>query len=87
MESYKVLIKKSAWAELLRIPEKDRARIYEKIRLLADDPRPAGNMKLSSRERYRLRQGDYRIAYAIDDEARIVDIVKIGHRSEIYRKI
>jgi mRNA interferase RelE/StbE len=53
---------------------------------LAHSPRPPGNEKLSGQDRYRIRQGDYRIVYAIDDEARIVEIVKIGHRREVYRK-
>jgi mRNA interferase RelE/StbE len=50
-----------------------------RIRGLADDPRPPGE------DRYRLRQGDYRVIYAIDDDRRIVEIVKIGHRREVYR--
>jgi mRNA interferase RelE/StbE len=87
MESYKVVIKKSARDELSRIPKKELSRILGKIRSLSDDPRPPGNMKLSFRERYRIRQGDYRIVYLIDDDARFVDIYRIGHRREVYRKV
>jgi mRNA interferase RelE/StbE len=56
-----------------------------RIRGLADDPRPPGSETLSGEDRYRLRQGDYRVIYAIDDDRRIVEIVKIGHRREVYR--
>jgi mRNA interferase RelE/StbE len=56
-----------------------------RIRGLADDPRPPGSENLSGEDRYRLRQGDYRVVYAIDDDRRIVEIVKIGHRREVYR--
>ena len=85
MASYKVLIRKSAAGELARIPKKDLGRIVEKIRSLSDQPRPHGIEKLSGQERYRIRQGDYRIIYAIDDAGLMVEIYKIGHRSEIYR--
>ncbi len=87
MESYKVTIKASVKAELSRIPNRDSARIVERIRSLAVDPRPRGSHKISARGLYRIRQGDYRIAYSIDDQARAVDIFKIRHRKEIYRKI
>jgi mRNA interferase RelE/StbE len=86
MESYKVLVKRSAADELAGgIPKTVLARIVRRIRDLADDPRPAGCRKLSGRDRYRLRQGDYRIVYAVDDSRRVVEIYKIGHRREIYR--
>jgi len=87
MESYKVVIKKSAWDELSRIRIKDCARIVERIRSLAADPRPPNCQKLSARGGLRIRQGDYRIVYTVDDENGIVEIKKIGHRREIYRKL
>jgi mRNA interferase RelE/StbE len=87
MESYNVIVRKSVWDEFSRISKKDSARIIEKLRLLATDPRPSGNIKLSAREIYRLRQGNYRIVYMIDNAARVVTVEKIGHRREIYRKI
>jgi mRNA interferase RelE/StbE len=52
---------------------------------LADDPRPPGSEKLSGQDRYRIRQGDYRVVYSGDDGERLVDVVKIGHRREVYR--
>jgi mRNA interferase RelE/StbE len=85
MENYKVFLRKSAADELGRIPKKDLSRIVERIRSLKLDPRPRGCEKLSALERYRVRQGDYRIVYAVDDDERTVDIVKIGHRREVYR--
>jgi len=85
MGKYKVLIRKSAADELGRIPKKDLRRIVERIRSLGDDPRPQGSEKLSAQERYRIRQGDYRFVYSIDDTVRSAEIVKIGHRSEVFR--
>jgi len=61
-------------------------RVTERIRGLAQNPRPSGSEKLSGQDRYRIRQGDYRIVYAVDDETRTVEVVKIGHRREVYRK-
>jgi len=85
MGNYRVLIRKSAADELGRIPTKDLRRIVKRIRSLGDEPRPHGGEKLSAQERYRLRQGDYRVVYSVDDSVRTVEVVKIGHRSEIYR--
>ena len=86
MEKYRLLIKKSAADELGRIPKKELRRIVERIQGLGEDPRPHGCEKLSAQERYRVRQGDYRVVYSIDDAERIVEIIKIGQRAEIYRK-
>lgn len=86
MEKYRVFLRKSAADELGRIPKKDLVRIIERIRLLEHDPRPRGCEKLSALERYRVRQGDYRIVYAVDDDEKTVDVVKIGHRREVYRR-
>ena len=57
-----------------------------RIRRLADDPRPPGSERLSGEDRYRIRQGDYRVVYTIDDEQRIVEVVRIGHRRDVYRE-
>ena len=84
--SYNLITKKSAERELRATPKQDMRRIVARIQGLAQDPRPSGCEKLSERERYRVRQGDYRIIYAVDDESRTVEIVKIGHRREVYRK-
>ena len=86
MESYRILIKKSAARELAGgILKRDLEKIVLRIQGMAGEPRPAGCRKLSARNVYRLRQGDYRIVYRIDDSERIVEIFKIGHRREIYR--
>jgi mRNA interferase RelE/StbE len=83
--SYSVLVKRSAERELRDIPKRDLGRVMARIRGLAEDPRPPGGEKLSGHDRYRLRQGDYRVVYAVDDEERTVEVVKIGHRREVYR--
>ena len=85
MASYNLLIKPSALKELEAIPPKDRRRIVTRIEGLAADPRPHSGEKLSGLEQYRVRQGDYRVIYSVDDEARTVVIVKIGHRRDVYR--
>ena len=85
MASYKLLIKRSAARELEALPAKDRSRIVAKIAGLASNPRPPGSEKLSGEEKHRLRQGDYRVLYSIEDARTTVTIVKIGHRREVYR--
>ena len=80
MEKYKILIRKSAAKELDKIPKRD----LQRIKLLSKKPRPSGSEKLSGQERYRIRQGNYRIVYSIQDKEHSVWIVKIGHRSEVY---
>ena len=85
MASYKVLIKPSAAHELEALQLKERKRIVSKIQRLPKDPRQTGCEKLSGRERYRLRQGNYRVLYAIDDREATIVIVKIGHRRDVYR--
>ncbi len=84
MASYKISIKRSAAKELEKIALPDRKRIVEKIRDLASDPRPPGCKKLSGQEKYRLRQGNYRILYQIHDDELIIMVVKIGHRRDVY---
>ena len=85
MASYRVLIKRSAAKELEAVPMKDRRRLAKRIAGLGEDPRPIGVQKLSGEEKYRLRQGDYRILYEIVDRDLIVTVVRIGHRGEVYR--
>ena len=88
MASYKVLIKTSAAKELEAIAgKKDRERITRRILALANDPRPPGVEKLSgTSEKYRIRQGNFRILYEIEDGVLIVNVVKIADRKEVYRK-
>ena len=86
MESYELLIKASAEKELEAVGRKsDRTRIVDKIYTLKDDPRPQGCEKLTGQDRYRLRQGQFRILYVVDDDERVVTVVKIGHRRDIHR--
>jgi mRNA interferase RelE/StbE len=77
---------RSAAKELERVPTKDRHRIVARIGTLADNPRPAGAEKLSGDDKYRIRQGDYRILYEIVDTALIVTVVRVGNRREAYRR-
>jgi len=85
---YRLRIKKSAAKELEAISRKaDRQRIVARIKTLADNPRPVGCKKLSGSERYRIRQGPYRIIYAIEDKQLVVYVVKIGDRKSIDRAL
>jgi mRNA interferase RelE/StbE len=85
---YRLLIKASAAKELRAIPNKrDRQRIVKRILGLETDPRPPGSQKLSGRERYRIRQGQYRIVYGIEKDELVVYVVKIGHRRDVYRAL
>lgn len=88
MASYKVVVSQEALNEIESIDRRnDRTRIIERIRKLAENPRPQGSKKLKGPfERYRLRQGDYRILYEIRDEILIVTVVYVGHRKDVYRR-
>lgn len=85
MASYSLLIKRSAARELEALPLKERRRIVRRIQVLAATPRRVGAEKLTGEEKYRLRQGDYRILYTIDDAERAVVVVRIGQRGDVYR--
>ena len=86
MARYSLRIKKTARKELEAVATKaDRHRIIKRIESLADNPRPPGSQKLSGRERYRIRQGQYRILYTIEQRVLIVHVIKIGHRKDVYR--
>lgn len=84
MESYRIVIKKSAAKEIERIAKNDRIRIIEKIKSLSLNPHPTGSKKLSGQEKYRMRQGNYRILYQIIDDELIINVVKVGHRQDVY---
>ncbi|MGH8224663.1 MAG: type II toxin-antitoxin system RelE family toxin [Gammaproteobacteria bacterium] len=85
MANYKLVFRRSVAKDLRAIPKKDVARILASIQTLASNPRPQDCEKLSAQERYRLRQGNYRILYEIQNELLIVTVVKVGHRSDVYR--
>ena len=84
MASYELVFKKSVAKDLRSIPKNDVARILKRIETLRDDPRGEGCVKLSAQERYRVRQGVYRIIYEIRERELVVMVVKIGHRSAVY---
>jgi len=84
MANYEVRFRRKVTKELRALPEREQIRILKKVRRLAVDPRPPGAIKLSGQERYRLRQGDYRIIYEIFDDKVIVVIVRVRHRREAY---
>ena len=86
MGSYRIEIKRSAAKELEAIPAKDRRRVATKIQALAGNPRPAGCEKLSGHDKYRIRQGNYRILYTIEDDVLLVTVIKIGDRRDVYRE-
>ena len=85
MENYRILIKTSAAKELESVPSRDRRRIVKKIQSLSSEPRPTGCEKLSGGEKYRIRQGNYRILYTIQDDVLIITVIRVGHRREVYR--
>jgi len=86
MASYEVVFKRSVAKDLRAYPKDDIKRVLERIHSLAEDPRPPGCEKLSGFERYRLRQGSYRIVYEIEDARLVVLMVKVGHRRDVYRR-
>ncbi len=85
MASYRLLFKRSVAKELRAIPSADIRRLLARIEELVLNPRPAGCEKLSAQERYRIRQGRYRIVYEIRDAELVVLVVKLAHRKDIYR--
>lgn len=85
MAGYKVFFKESVWKDFSSIPKKDLKKILKRIESLSKNPRPPGCEKLTGKDRYRLRQGSYRIVYAIRDDELCVWVVKVGHRKDIYR--
>ena len=85
MAAYRVFFKESVWKDFNSIPKKDLKKIIKRIELLSENLRPPGCEKLTGKDRYRLRQGRYRIVYAIRDDELSIWVVKVGHRKDIYR--
>jgi len=85
MASYKIYFGESVEKDFNSIPKKDIQKILSRIEALGEDPRPSGCEKLTGQERYRVRQGRYRIVYSIQNEALTVWVVKVGHRKDVYR--
>lgn len=86
MAKFEIVFKRSVYKDLKPIPKADVKRILERIDSLAKDPRGPGCEKLSGQERYRVRQGVYRIVYEIVDDKLIVTVVKVGHRGQVYNR-
>jgi len=83
--SYRVLIKRSAEKEIVRLPEAIRRLVVDRILELGHEPHPPGSQKLAGRDEYRVRQGNYRIVYTIEDAVVTVTVVRVAHRSDVYR--
>jgi len=84
---YKIELRRLAQRSLDKLPQRDFKAVLETVKALAESPRPKGVEKIKSAGLWRVRQGDYRVVYSIDDNRRIVIIVRIGHRREIYRSL
>ncbi len=85
MGVYSIFFRDSVRKDLGTIPKNHLQRIMERIGLLAENPRPVGCEKLSGQEKYRIRQGNYRVVYSIQDSQLTIWVVKVGHRREVYR--
>jgi mRNA interferase RelE/StbE len=85
MAEYRVYFRVSVEKDLIAIPKSDLKKILQRIKKLSENPRPSGCEKLTGQERYRIRQGRYRIVYSIQDRELTVWIVKVSHRKDIYR--
>ena len=86
MALYKIEItKKVRKKDLPSIPPKDIVRIADRIKGLAENPYPEDAIKLKGRLEYRIRQGDYRILYIVEDDIVTVFVVKVGHRKDVYK--
>jgi mRNA interferase RelE/StbE len=85
MARYELRFRQSVAKDLRGIPPADLRRILERIEALRDDPRAPSCEKLSAQERYRVRQGNYRVLYRVQDAEVLVEVVKVGHRREVYR--
>ena len=85
MAEYKVYFKESVEKDFSVIPRNDLKKILSRIEMLAENPRPSGCEKLTGQDRYRVRQGRYRIVYSVQDVVLTVWIVKVSHRKDVYR--
>lgn len=83
--TYRLAILRRAQKELAQLPSSSFQRVVDAVRELARNPRPPGCLKLSGREGWRIRIGDYRVVYEIDDEEPSVTVLHIGHRRDVYR--
>ena len=84
---YRVELRRRAQRSLDKLPKYDFEAVVQAIEELAGTPRPRGVEKVRDSDLWRIRQGDYRVVFAIDDDHRLVTVVRIGHRREIYRSL
>ena len=85
MARFELRFKPSVAKDLRGIPKTEVRRLLKRIEALGDAPRPAGCEKLTGRDLYRIRQGVYRIVYSVDDATVVIEVIKVGHRREVYR--
>ena len=85
MAEFEIHFRESVWKDVKKIPKKDLKNLLKRIKGLSENPRPFGCEKLTGQDRYRMRQGKYRIIYSIQDTELTVWVVKIGHRKDVYR--
>ena len=86
MGRYKLAIEKDVYKQLRPLPQRDVKAILDRIESLSENPRPVDCKKLSSREEYRIRYGNYRILYRIEGDILLVCVIKVGHRKDVYRQ-
>ena len=82
---YDLLIKRSAEKDLKKMGDADHDSVVKRLLSLVDNPRPVGSVNLSGHDVHRLRIGNYRALYTVDDQARTIESISVGHRKEIYR--
>jgi mRNA interferase RelE/StbE len=85
MAEYEILFKESVWKDLKKIPKRELKKILSRVEKLGNDPRPMGCEKITGEELYRIRQGNYRVVYSIQDNELTVWVIKVGHRKGVYR--
>ena len=85
MAGYDIFFKESVWKDLRKVLKSNLKKILSRIQKLKDNPRPIGCEKLAGQELYRIRQGKYGIVYSIQDNELTVWIIRLGHRSNVYR--
>lgn len=84
--AYQVTLTTTADKAVARLPKDIRSRVADRLASLSSDPRPPGSVKLSGRDTYRVRVGNYRIIYSIHDARLVVLVIDVGHRREVYRR-
>lgn len=87
MARFELRFKRSVTKDLRGISKTDVSRLLKRIEALRDEPRPSGCEKLAGKELYRIRQGVYRVVYSVDDSQVVVEVIKVGHRREVYQTI